>query len=417
MAPTIHIIDPDPDTVIVLKNPCTIFAQWKPGPGDQPNDVDDWRSTASMIIKKKKKKGKKAPPPHPSPPPELLSAGIPEDSSALPLNNGSTAPAEASSATQHTPPPIAPEEPGELEEQSIHYHVSSRHLMLASPTFKRILAKEGFAESIRNDVDGLYHMVAHDWDPEAFLIVLRIVHGRNKQVPREVTLEMLAKIALLKDYFNFGEALDVFIEIWVRSFPEACLPTTYCRDLVLWTWVAWAFDIEKHFKEATAIAIKQCTESLQTMDLPIPEVVSGMYAFGTQQTNKLLQTLDEIELKRCQTIESLIEELHEWLEMYRRTDYACPQDPSSSFKCGSFLLGSMIKEISQLGLWQPRPERPFLGLSFAALCKQLNSVQSASWLQGSYITHLCNLETVMATLIADVSKKVGGLSLSELKCK
>ena len=198
-------------------------------------------------------------------------------------------------------------------------------------------------------------------------------------------------------------------------FPEACLPTTYCRDLVLWIWVAWVFDIEEHFKEATATAIKQCTESLQTMDLPIPEVVLSTYAFDPQQMNKRLQPLVEIELKRCQTIESLIEELHQCLEMYRRTDYACPYNDPSSFKCGSFLLGSMIKEISQLGLWQPRPERPFLDLSFAALCEQLNGVQSASWLQGSYITHLCNLERVMETLIADVSKTVEGLSLSELK--
>ncbi|KAI4696662.1 uncharacterized protein J4E88_000840 [Alternaria novae-zelandiae] len=212
MVPIVHIIDPDPDTVIVLKNPCTIFARWKPELGQQPNDADDWGSTARRIIKKTKKKGKKGSTPAPSLPPELLSAEIPEDSSMLPLDNGSTAPAEASSATQHTPPSTAPEEPGELEEQSIHYHVSSRHLMLASSTFKRMLAQDGFAESVRNEADGLYHIAASDWDPEAFLIVLRIIHGRNKQVPRDISLEMMAKIAVLEDYYNFGESLCLFTE-------------------------------------------------------------------------------------------------------------------------------------------------------------------------------------------------------------
>jgi len=193
----------------------------------------------------------------------------------LPLDNGSTAPAEASSAMQHTPPPIAPEEPGELEEQSIHYHVSSRHLMLASSTFKRMLAQDGFAESVRNEVDGLYHIVAHDWDPEAFLIVLRIVHGRNKQVPREVTLEMLAKIAVLEDYYNFEESLDVFTEVWVQSLTKTSIPTIYCRDLVLWVWVAWIFDVEQQFTQATDTVIRQSTESFQTLELPIPTRVSG----------------------------------------------------------------------------------------------------------------------------------------------
>ncbi|KAI4960079.1 hypothetical protein J4E86_001699 [Alternaria arbusti] len=257
MAPIVHIIDPDPDTVIVLKNPCTIFARWKPQLGQQPNDVDDWGSAARRIIKKTKKKGKKAPPPPPSPPPEPPSTESAGDGSMLPLDNGSTAPAEASSAMQHTPPPIAPEEPGELEEQSIHYHVSSRHLMLASSTFKRMLAQDGFAESVRNEVDGLYHIVAHDWDPEAFLIVLRIVHGRNKQVPREVTLEMLAKIAVLEDYYNFEESLDVFTEVWVQSLTKTSIPTIYCRDLVLWVWVAWIFDVEQQFTQATDTVIRQ----------------------------------------------------------------------------------------------------------------------------------------------------------------
>ena len=276
MAPIVHIIDPDPDTVIVLKNPCTIFALWTP---EQGHYLDRWIGVGSSKSKKDKKKAKKAskaprPPPSP-PPPELLSPERLEDSSMFALDDGSTAPAEASSATQPTPPPIAPEEPGEPEEESIHYHVSSRHLMLASSTFKRMLAQDGFAESVRNEVDGLYHIVAHDWDPEAFLIVLRIVHGRNKQVPREVTLEMLAKIAVLEDYYNFEESLDVFTEVWVQSLTKTSIPTIYCRDLVLWVWVAWIFDVEQQFTQATDTVIRQSTESFQTLELPIPTRVSG----------------------------------------------------------------------------------------------------------------------------------------------
>jgi hypothetical protein len=224
MAPTEYIIDPEPDTIITLRNPCSVFAPWY--------QTDENRG--SQIL--------------------------PEAESEIPVS-------------PRTSSPDGPLEPEDPERESIHYHVSSRHLMLASSVFKRMLTPNGFAESVRDEVDGLYHIPAHDKDVEAFLIVLQIIHGRNKQVPREVTLEMLAKIAVLEDYYNFGEALELFTEVWIQRPSQDPIPTVYCRDLVLWIWIAWVFDIEKQFTEVTATAIKQATESLR--DLPIPAIVSG----------------------------------------------------------------------------------------------------------------------------------------------
>jgi hypothetical protein len=69
MAPIVHIVDPDPDTVIVLKSPCTIFATWDPEderqqPGvprapAQPDERDIWGSTRWALKQKKKKKSKR----------------------------------------------------------------------------------------------------------------------------------------------------------------------------------------------------------------------------------------------------------------------------------------------------------------------------------------------------------------------
>ncbi|KAH6875309.1 hypothetical protein BKA58DRAFT_427908 [Alternaria rosae] len=339
MAPTIHIIDPDPDTVIVLKNPCKIFAPWDP-------EEERRNPTMSEVPYSDEHPQPSTSRPHQEP----ALVETPADSSMYTLDEGSTALTEPSSAVQRTPSPDLPEEP---EEESIHYHVSSRHLILASVAFKRMLAQNGFAESVRNEADGLYHITAHDWDAEAFLIVLRIVHGRNKQVPREVSLEMLAKIAVLEDYYNFEEALDVFTEVWILELTKRPIPQMHCRDLVLWVWIAWVFDIEQQFTKATATSIRQITESFRTLDLPIPAIVS-----------------DEIDARRYLAIESLLEGLQERLEMYRRTDYTCLCDSHMSFQCGSYLLGSLMKELCRLGLDQPRPEIPFRDLSFSALCGQ-----------------------------------------------
>ena len=118
-------------------------------------------------------------------------------------------------------------------------------------------------------------ITAADWDEEAFLILLNILHLRNRKVPRIVSLEMLAKIAVLIDYYECGEALEGFTEKWVGSLVAVTpMPLTYCRDLVLWIWVTWAFSSAAHFERATAVAVKESTEAFRDLGLPIPPKVS-----------------------------------------------------------------------------------------------------------------------------------------------
>lgn len=47
---------------------------------------------------------------------------------------------------------------------------------------------------------------------EALLSLMQIVNGRTRSVPGEVNLEMLAEIAVLVDYFDCLEAVEVFPE-------------------------------------------------------------------------------------------------------------------------------------------------------------------------------------------------------------
>ncbi|RYN23429.1 hypothetical protein AA0112_g9345 [Alternaria arborescens] len=397
MAPVVHVIDPDPDTVLILRNPCTTFAPW--------DSEEKPQSPVVRVSKKERKKKSKRrvdslnlPEHYPS----LALDGLAVDSSeTFPEDGfgGSNGSAGASSASEVAPSLTRHKEPVEPEEESIHYHVSSRHLMLASPVFKRALNKDGFTESVRNEIDGFFHVQASDWDPEAFLIVLQILHGRNKQVPRKVSLDMLAKIAILEDYYTFGESLDIFTEMWIQELMKVSIPKVYCRDLVLWIWVAWLFDKDQQFKEATTVAIKQSTEALRTLDLPIPAILS-----------------DEIDNTRYQAIEFFIEGLHDRLEKYRSTDYVCPYDANWSFLCGSFLLGGMMKELSRLGLYQPRPEVPFTSLSFNNLCDLVRDIRDVQWsIGGSWNEHPCTLRAAIITLIKDVSTAIGGLNLGDLK--
>jgi hypothetical protein len=101
------------------------------------------------------------------------------------------------------------------------------------------------------------------------------------------------------------------------------------------------------------------------------------------------------------------------IDQYGSSDYECPQNQQSSFQCGSFLLGALLKELDRINLRLTRPEVPFPGLSFNGLCEVLRSIQSPEWYEkkGSY-RHICNLR-VRASLILAIAPQVAGLDLAE----
>jgi hypothetical protein len=148
---------------------------------------------------------------------------------------------------------------GQEPEASVFYYVSSRHLKLASPWFRRALAKEQWAESERDEKDNLI-----------------IFHLRNRKIPRQVSLDDLAKIAVLVDYYECAEAVEHFTEKWKENLMTLDpIPSTYCRTLTLWIWIAWVFEFGDDFQNATLVAVKQCSEPMPTLGLPIPDIVSG----------------------------------------------------------------------------------------------------------------------------------------------
>jgi hypothetical protein len=109
------------------------------------------------------------------------------------------------------------EEPAELgateplEENCFRIQVSAKHLILASSVFKKILTS-GWKESITYLQKGSVENTAESWDIDALLIMLRIIHCQFYHIPRKMTLEMLAKVAVLADYYDCREAIIFFAD-------------------------------------------------------------------------------------------------------------------------------------------------------------------------------------------------------------
>lgn len=51
---------------------------------------------------------------------------------------------------------------------------------------------------------------------------------------------MLAKIAVIADYYECREALYFLTDMWIKNVEEK-IPTAVSRNLILWLWIAWFF--------------------------------------------------------------------------------------------------------------------------------------------------------------------------------
>lgn len=160
-----------------------------------------------------------------------------------------------------------------LDEACFRIQVSAKHLILASPVFKKILTG-GWKESVTYLQKGSVEITAESWDIEALLILLRAIHGQQYHVPQKLTLEMLAKVAVLVDFYDCKEAVYIWTTIWIDALEEK-IPKTYSRDLLLWLWISWVFQLQAQFKESTSTVISWSDGWIDDFGFPVPFKVMG----------------------------------------------------------------------------------------------------------------------------------------------
>jgi hypothetical protein len=154
---------------------------------------------------------------------------------------------------------------------AVEMRVSSCHLRLASPHFKNLITGE-WKESKAMQTQRCLRLEERDWDADALEILMNIIHNRARRVPRLINLEMLAKLAVLVDYYECLEVVEVFSPDWIAHLKQK-EPMPYSRDTVLWIWISIGFRQSDLFHTATSAALRHSGDPIQTMGLPIPEEV------------------------------------------------------------------------------------------------------------------------------------------------
>jgi hypothetical protein len=145
-------------------------------------------------------------------------------------------PDEYSNAIQEEPEPL------EEHEKCAQILVSSKHLSLASSYFRRNLGS-GLLESHTLTTNGYVELRITDQDPQAMLIVMNIIHGRTRLVPRKVDLDTLTVFAILVDYLDCLEVVEPFSDPWINQL-KSSIPSTYSKKLIQWLCISLIFKKE-----------------------------------------------------------------------------------------------------------------------------------------------------------------------------
>lgn len=328
MAPESYEIDPNGDVLLTLRNPRPSFALWdetQDDPSNRPEapslDTFDeiWDTQPALTKKEKRKRQKRAlnarqvlVPESPVEPFDNVPAPAPEpvdDLPALPPAPFDNLPAPPE-PFDDLPPPSAPTEtfgeavplepsdelpraPAECSngrlaasnenldsldkapiiDEYVQIRVSSHHLALASLYYMRMLkGKFKEAETLREN--GIVEVEVEDIDADALLILMKIIHGKTRAVPKEIPLEVLAKIAVIVNWYQCHEAVEVFTDMWIAHL-NTDLPKVYGRDAVLWVLISLVFRKHDEFHSVTGLALKYSSGSFQDLGLPIPQSIFG----------------------------------------------------------------------------------------------------------------------------------------------
>ncbi|KAE8420258.1 hypothetical protein BDV36DRAFT_306976 [Aspergillus pseudocaelatus] len=159
-------------------------------------------------------------------------------------------------------------------EQHLQIRASSKHLTLACPQFKRTL-QHGFQEGNELKSKGYLTIPVQDWPALPFLILTMIIHGRTRTVPREVSLERLAEIALLVDYYECYETVEVFSEMWINALAE--IPFASVSDAEKWLFVSWVFQQNTIFETSSKYLQLRYRTNFATIQFPFPSSVRGKF--------------------------------------------------------------------------------------------------------------------------------------------
>jgi hypothetical protein len=162
-----------------------------------------------------------------------------------------------------------------LSSHEVHCVVSSKHMMHASENFQVLLSGNSY-EGVTFRRNG-HVSIPLSADFDAMIVLLNIIHGASRKVPRQTSFEVLKKLAVLVCELGMLDTVQFFSDTWIDNFQRLGLPTSYNENIPSLIYIFWVFDRASEFKDMSRIAQRECDENLQNNvgDVPIPHIILG----------------------------------------------------------------------------------------------------------------------------------------------
>ncbi|KAL7942943.1 hypothetical protein V8C42DRAFT_330844 [Trichoderma barbatum] len=250
---------------------------------------------------------------------------------------------------------------------AVYMRLSSKHLTLASAHFQK-LAANNWKQTPEADYSTWvvnakgwnyrYQFSAHSWDEEAVRILMDILHGRTAKVPREVKLEMLAKIAVLVEYYQCHEAVGFFAQTWLSIPSIQQVHGVGQRNYMLRLVASLVFpeNESRPFLMLTEKIIQKSSGPIVSLGLPIrQDVINALNKRREDAIFHILAGLGGIKKRLCEDKEPC------------------------SFECSSIYLGALYKAMDKMNIVEPHPFDPYHGLSIWILEQSIRSIREPDW--------------------------------------
>ncbi|KAF4956614.1 hypothetical protein FGADI_3766 [Fusarium gaditjirri] len=307
----------------------------------------------------------------------------------------STVPGESAFATHNTPKVRT------TFEGEVRIRVSSRHLTLASRTFRSML--KGFwseASSTSSTFGKPLRLIrASRWDAVAFAIVLDIIHGRHRGVPRYVDLPLMTRIATIVDYYHCHEVVQIFADFWYEDI-SANVAEEYSSRTLMRLFASWVFRNERVWNAASGITLRHMDDvsQIDTKELHLGGVLAKINETRQDLINKIIAALDD---------------LHDNLSTSK---FLCDWHKFDSPNCSSVTLSILERELQSLAESDRPLLPPFNGYSVVSMIQLINDIPESIAATTEEYDHyndvaVCSVRARMRHVLGDVKNEMNSWAL------
>ncbi|KAL4779205.1 hypothetical protein BJX76DRAFT_365459 [Aspergillus varians] len=272
----------------------------------------------------------------------------------------------------------------EKTEPDIRTQVSAKHLALGSPVFDKMLNGK-WKEGRELQEKGSIELVVEGWDIQALLVV---------------SVEQLARIAVVADYYHC-QSIQFFGPLWLRTLPKKP-PSKYSRDMVLGLWVSYFFQWRTIFDAYSSSAMETSDSLISALGLPLPG-----------------KTIDDMNAKRTAAISAIVNIVYSIRDSLLDENFI--HSESCSTECASMKLGAFIRHMAPFKLGLVEPNALYLGIQFSE-ARDVKNFQPPDWArrdimhsansQFAYETHICH-KLGFTNMSKYVATSIGGLDSAE----